>query len=259
MVAFGLSACGDGSDRRLESDVGAAEDSGELVVPLAPGTEGTKPEVPLPSEEAGVPAGDGEMMTVRPEWPERIFSGLYSVELPNLEEPVHEDDLQKEFQVPTGSKNLAFEKPVTSSDEGPVIIGTLELVSDGEVHGADGYYVELGPGPQWVQIDLEGQAEIYTLLVWHYFKHDVAYKDVVIQISDDAEFEEFVTVYSNDHDDTLGFGKGEELTYIETRFGRIIELDEAIRGRYVRLHSNGNTSNELNHYTEVEVWGKSLD
>jgi hypothetical protein len=27
-------------------------------------------------------------------------------------------------------------------------------------------------------------------------------------------------------------------------------------GRYVRLYSNGNTSDELNHYIEVEVFGQ---
>ena len=26
--------------------------------------------------------------------------------------------------------------------------------------------------------------------------------------------------------------------------------------RYVRLHSNGNTANEMNHYTEIEIHGK---
>jgi hypothetical protein len=28
-----------------------------------------------------------------------------------------------------------------------------------------------------------------------------------------------------------------------------------VKGRYVRLYSNGNTSNDLNHYVEVEVYG----
>jgi hypothetical protein len=30
------------------------------------------------------------------------------------------------------------------------------------------------------------------------------------------------------------------------------------KGRYVRLHSQGNTSNDSNHYIEVEVHGKAL-
>jgi hypothetical protein len=30
------------------------------------------------------------------------------------------------------------------------------------------------------------------------------------------------------------------------------------KGRFIRLFSNGNTSNEMNHYIEVEVFGKPL-
>jgi hypothetical protein len=29
------------------------------------------------------------------------------------------------------------------------------------------------------------------------------------------------------------------------------------KGRYVRLYSNGSTANEMNHYIEVEVYGKA--
>jgi hypothetical protein len=31
---------------------------------------------------------------------------------------------------------------------------------------------------------------------------------------------------------------------------------KGVKGRYVRLYSAGNTSNKMNHYIEVEVWGK---
>jgi hypothetical protein len=237
--------------------------------PEEPKPEEPKPEEPMEEEpkpgEAGVGApvpvpATGEMMTIRPEWPEPLFVGTpVPADLPNLEEPVGEENVQKEFQVPVGSENLAIGKSVISSEEFPPIIGSLDLVTDGETEGADGYYVELGPGPQWIQIDLEASADIYTLLVWHYHKTAVAYKDVVIQISDDPEFGEFVIIYNNDHDNTLGFGEGGDLAYVETNHGRIIELDEPVRGRYVRLHSNGNTANEMNHYIEVEVWGKTAE
>ena len=30
---------------------------------------------------------------------------------------------------------------------------------------------------------------------------------------------------------------------------------KGVKGRYVRLWSKGNTSDDQNHYTEVEVWG----
>jgi hypothetical protein len=44
--------------------------------------------------------------------------------------------------------------------------------------------------------------------------------------------------------------------YVETAEGKLIDA-RGIEGRYVRLFSRGNTGNELNHYTEVEVYGKS--
>ncbi len=32
---------------------------------------------------------------------------------------------------------------------------------------------------------------------------------------------------------------------------------KGVKGRYVRLYSNGNTRNKINHYTEVEAWGRA--
>ena len=53
----------------------------------------------------------------------------------------------------------------------------------------------------------------------------------------------------------LGLGAGKDLNYIETYQGKLIDA-KGVKGRYVRLYSNGNTTNKLNHYIEVEVWGK---
>ena len=36
--------------------------------------------------------------------------------------------------------------------------------------------------------------------------------------------------------------------------GKLFEPNGA-KGRYVRLYSKGNTTNDLNHYVEVEVYG----
>ena len=36
--------------------------------------------------------------------------------------------------------------------------------------------------------------------------------------------------------------------------GRLFDL-KGVKARYVRLYSNGNTTNDLNHYVEVEVYG----
>ena len=49
------------------------------------------------------------------------------------------------FYVPKGTVLLSLKKPVTSSDMQPVI-GELDMVTDGEKSGGDGYFIELGPG-----------------------------------------------------------------------------------------------------------------
>ena len=42
---------------------------------------------------------------------------------------------------------------------------------------------------------------------------------------------------------------------VETNYGKLID-DKGTKGRYIRLWSNGNTANGMNHYIEVEAWGK---
>ena len=42
---------------------------------------------------------------------------------------------------------------------------------------------------------------------------------------------------------------------MESRFGKLIDA-EGSHGRYVRLYSKGNTANDMNHYIEVEVFGR---
>ena len=76
-----------------------------------------------------------------------------------------------------------------------------------------------------------------------------------MQVSDDPKFKTGVTtVFNNDHDNTSKLGAGKEKEYIEVAEGKLIDPKGA-KGRYVRLSSNGNTTNDLNHYVEVEVYG----
>jgi hypothetical protein len=78
---------------------------------------------------------------------------------------------------------------------------------------------------------------------------------VVVQISNDPAFATGVTtVFNNDYDNSSTLGKGSDAPYIETPYGLLIPV-KGIKGRYVRLYSQGNTSNDLNHYIEVEVYG----
>jgi hypothetical protein len=157
--------------------------------------------------------------------------------------------------VPEGTTNIAKGKKVTSSDDFP-IIGDLEFITDGDKDGEEGYFVELAPKKQWVQIDLAKASEIYGLLIWHFHSQARAYDDVVIQVSDDPDFVDGVkTIFNNDHDNSSGFGVGEEKAYVETYKGKYIDAKGA-KGRYVRLWSAGNSTNSMNHYIEVEIFGK---
>jgi hypothetical protein len=137
------------------------------------------------------------------------------------------------------------------------VIGEIEFLTDGEKSGGDGYFVEIGPGKQWVQIDLGSSCVLHAILVWHYHSQPRVYRDIVVQVSDNKDFlKGAATLFNNDHDNTSGLGIGKDKEYIEVAEGRLID-SKGIKGRYVRLYSNGNTSNDLNHYVEVEVYGTS--
>ena len=198
---------------------------------------------------AGALLADDAKVPLKTDLPKPLFVGTpVPINVPNLE-PADKADQQSDFMVPAGTANLAKGKKVTASDSDPVV-GTLDLVTDGDKEGDEGSWVELGPGKQWVQIDLEKEANIYAILVWHFHSQKRVYRDVVVQVSDDPAFAKDVTTL---FDDTVGTGKDQ--AYIETYKGKLID-GKGTKARYVRLYSNGNTTNKLNHYIEVEVWGK---
>jgi hypothetical protein len=173
--------------------------------------------------------------------------------VPNLEKPTNKP--RPPVLAPEGTTNVAAGKPVTSSDPEP-IIGELKYITDGDKEASDGSYVELGPLKQYVTIDLQAMYEIYAIVVWHYHKEARVYYDVVVQIADDADFVTNVrTLFNNDTDNSAGLGIGKDMHYIETYEGKLIDAKGA-KAHYVRLYSNRNTSDDLNHYIEVEVYGR---
>jgi hypothetical protein len=162
------------------------------------------------------------------------------------------------FMVPAGTVLLSLNKPATSSDSSPVI-GELTCVTDGDKSGIEGSYVELGPGVQWVQVDLGAPARLAAIAVWHFHAEARVYHAVVVQLSNDPDFKAAVTtVFNNDDTNADGLGKGSDYAYVETYRGRVIDA-KGVTARYVRLYSDGNTSDELNHYTEVEVYGRPVN
>jgi hypothetical protein len=138
------------------------------------------------------------------------------------------------------------------------IVGELAMLTDGDRSGEEGSYVELGPGKQHVTVDLGVPHEVFAVLFWHFHNNPRVYLDVIVQMADDADFRTNVrTVFNNDHDNTSGLGAGKDLNFVETSEGRLVDARGGI-ARFVRLHSNGSSANELNHYVEVEVYGRPV-
>lgn len=188
------------------------------------------------------------------ELPRPLFVGTpRPLKLANLEKP--RTGRRPDLMVPAGTVLLSKGKPVTASDSLPVI-GELPLITDGDKSGAEGTFVEFGPGVQWVQIDLESPAKIAAIAFWHFHSQARVYHAVVVQVSNDPEFKKDVqTLFNDDDNNSAGLGAGKDPAYIETYEGKLVDA-KGVTGRYVRLYSNGNTSDELNHYVEVEVYGQ---
>lgn len=172
---------------------------------------------------------------------------------PHLEKP--RAGKRPDLAVPPGITNVALHKPVTASDAQPTL-GALSQVTDGDKEGIEGSYVEIGQGKQYFQVDLQHQYEIFAIVVWHYHAQPRVYHDVVVQLSDDPKFLKNVrTVYNNDFDNSSGLGAGPDKEYIDSHEGLLIDVAGA-GARYLRLYGNGNSENDLNHCTEIEVYGR---
>ena len=202
-------------------------------------------------------AAEGKLVPLEIELPKPMFIGTpQNLRVPKLEKPRGKP--RPPFLAPMGTVNLALGRPVTSSDDFPVI-GELEMVTDGDKEAPDGSFVELGPFLQQVTIDLGQPCELFAVVVWHYHMQPLVYFDVIIQIATDSTFvNNPVTIYNNDLDNSAALGIGTDNHYVETSEGRLVDAQGTI-GRYVRLYSNGNTSNDLNHYIEVEIYGRPVE
>ena len=216
-----------------------------VVISVFTGLLAAAQTVPTPAQEQG-------KEELKLQLPKPMFIGTpRNINSPNLEKITGKP--RGAFFVPAGTKLVSLNKPVTASDMQPVI-GEVGFVTDGEKSGEDGYFVEFGPGKQYVQIDLKASLPLQAILVWHYHSQARVYRDIVIQVSDDKDFVSGVTtIFNNDHDNSSGLGIGKDKEYIETFEGKLFD-PRGTKARYLRLWSNGNTSNDMNHYVEVEVY-----
>lgn len=186
--------------------------------------------------------------------PRPMFIGTpQNLRVPNLEKPLGKP--RPPFYAPRGTENVAMGKTIQSSDPEP-IIGEVEMINDGDREATDGSFVEFGPFLQHITIDLEEVHDIYAILFWHYHKQPRVYSDIIVQVSNDPDFiANVTTLYNNDHDNSSGMGLGKDKNYVETSEGRLVDA-KGSQARYLRLYSNGSNANDMNHYIEVEVYGK---
>ncbi|MFW6061370.1 MAG: hypothetical protein ACOC93_01040 [Planctomycetota bacterium] len=244
------------ADRERQSDQAAQDDpQGDAGEASAQGNEQTDAEnAAAEADQADAPDGMEKLLLELPspkfKGTPTDFRGLEAPLLPPRKGP------RPKLLVPADVKNLAAGKEVTSSDMQPVI-GSLDLITDGDKEANEGSYVELGPGKQWVQVDLGQPAEIHAIVLWHYHADGRVYHDVVVQVAKDPDFIDVTTVFNNDHDNSSGLGMGDRKAYVDTHEGKLIDAKGTV-GRYVRCYSNGSTANVMNHYTELEVYGRPV-
>ena len=185
--------------------------------------------------------------------PKPMFIGTpRNIKTPNLEAVTGKP--RGPFFVAKGTKLLSLKKPVTSSDMQPVI-GELAFVTDGEKSGEDGYFVELGPGKQWVQIDLG--AENASPPSWSGIitarpasTATSSSRSPTTRTSSRASRPSSTTTTTTR---PAWASAGTRSTSRPTKAGS--STPRAPRAATSGCISNGNTSNDMNHYVEVEVYG----
>ncbi|MCY4421495.1 MAG: fibronectin type III domain-containing protein, partial [Acidimicrobiaceae bacterium] len=140
--------------------------------------------------------------------------------------------------------NLATGAAVDAANAGLVVDGVIS-------GGADEAFTAAGRS---VTLDLGLPHLIGGLGVWRDFDGGHTYKDVVFEIAGDDSFTDSVVVFNNDIDGSLGRGAGGDEAYAESSFGKQVFF-APVRGRYVRVWSNGSTGGGANRVSEIEVYG----
>ena len=147
------------------------------------------------------------------------------------------------------------ERPETGHHSSHSPLGQDERLFDGVIDSASPNYVSVGDHRRFIVIDLGDTYMVDGLNVWRYYRDVRQYRDVVYQLSTVSNFNSDVTtVFNNDANNSTGQGAGSDPEYRESSGGKPVYFPP-VRARYLRLWSNGNTRNNGNHYTEVEVYG----
>ena len=171
----------------------------------------------------------------------------------NIEKPTGKP--RPDLMVPADVKNLAPGSKITCSDAN-VTEAALAKIVDGNKEANDASVVLVRKGVQYLQFDLGSDQEIFAIVFWHAHDSPKVYHDVIVQVSDDANFKDGVkTLFNNDIENIAHLGAGTDREYFETNEGKLIDA-KGVKARYVRLYSKGSTDSALNEYTEVEIYGR---
>ena len=154
-----------------------------------------------------------------------------------------------ELQAYAGGKNVALNKQVTGSAGAP---SNLALATDGKwnLPGGD-YYVDIGTGPAWIQVDLGQPYNLDYIRVWHYYSEGRTYHNVKTQVSADGI--NWTTVFDSE---TSG-------EYAESMAGHTVQMGKpdiaplSSKGtgvRYIRDYTNGSTANRKDAWMEIAAY-----
>lgn len=205
-----------------------------------------------------------DLITIRPRFPHSTFiSAPWGCDLPNFEKMGRGPSI-KDFLAPAGTEIISLNQPVTSSSE--PYRGEIKWVTDDELYcGGEGenavFFEKL---PCWVQIDLGMDCSVDHVWLWHdqgamqRRQTPDVFEDVIVQLSNDAEFRSgVVTIFNSDDDGSCGQGKGADPTYMETNHGRGFPANGQ-KARYVRIWGGKSYSYSGGpcRFTEVTVWGR---
>ena len=170
--------------------------------------------------------------------------------------------------VPVGSDtNLALGRPVRSSTTFP-LIGSLEIITNGNIgHGYDNL-VEIGPDHAWIEIDLGAEYRVDGLHIFRFTDHtSAAYRATVIEIDTQPHpgipptgpdtASTAVVVHNSDDLNSIGLGTGNHRAYVEPHYGHYMRIKPVV-GRYVRIHTHGNACDPLTRYREIKVYGAAV-
>lgn len=203
-------------------------------------------------EVYGEPYVTLQVATPRP----TFTSDMTKIDETNLE-PSCNGKLRPSIFVPADATNLLSRNCKVASSDSSLQKASLSLIVDGNKEIDETQILVLNPAiaKQWVQLDFGQEKEVFALCIWHDYTRAYVYQNMVVQLSNDPDFLTGVaTVFNNDRNDELGFGKGKDKVYVETFEGRPVAVN-GVKSRYMRVYGQCRLYPQI-HYIEIEAYGR---